>query len=51
MKDIRELIAASSIGEALRDIEERGIDAHLKSIEHEHRRKSNRRATTHPARG
>lgn len=32
-RSIEELIAASSIGAGLRDIEERGIDAHLADLE------------------
>ena len=33
LKPIGELIAASSVGTGLRDIEERGIDAHLADVE------------------
>ena len=36
--DIKELIAKSSIGAAIADIKERGIDAHLVDLERELRR-------------
>lgn len=45
---IDDLIAASSIGEGLRDIEERGIDAHLADIEQETAPRKKRRKVTSP---
>jgi hypothetical protein len=35
MKTFRELLDASSIGQGLQDIKERGIAAHLKDLEQE----------------
>lgn len=45
---IDELIAASSVGAGLADIEERGIDAHLVDLEAEMAPKSKRKKATSP---
>ncbi len=47
-KTIEELIAASSIGAALADIEERGINAHLADLEREMKHWRLNRRTTRP---
>lgn len=48
-KTIDELIAASSIGDGLRDIEERGIDAHLADLEQEMAPKKKRKKSKLPS--
>ena len=48
-KTIDELIAASSIGDGLRDIEERGIDAHLADLEQEMAPKKKRNKSKLPS--
>jgi hypothetical protein len=45
MKRIDELIARSSIGAGLRDIKERGIEAHLKTLDEEMRPRRRRKRT------
>jgi len=47
-RSIDELIAASSIGQGLADIKERGIDAHLEDLEQEMAPKKKRKKSTSP---
>lgn len=47
-RSIDELIAASSVGQGLADIEERGIDAHLADLEAEMAPKKKRKSSTSP---
>lgn len=47
---IDELIAASSVGDGLRDIEERGIDAHLVDLEQEAAPQKRKKSTSPTAR-